>query len=587
VLFRIIKNMLTATLDVLMENAFNQVSDMFDVDFSQLGMGENVIEESLETIDSRLDVESVLIEDIKLGFDAPDYNPTASENEDTVHQNEEISSDEKDTFFPQQRNRCNTWPRKEQERTVPDSYSPPPSTCYPGQALSCVSEEDAREEEDDDNSSENSFKCVPSGRRNPWGNSSYADLITQAIQSVPDRRLTLSQIYEWMVAIVPYFSDRTNSSSSAGWKNSIRHNLSLHQKFLKIPNEGAGKSSWWTLNPENSSIKKPRRRATSGDIRTLQSKREKVKKRVEPLKINEKLVRSTSINSSPSLSPSYNSISSHDRFRPRANSYTGNYDGFFSSFRSRNLSNSSSTAPESPLHMDDLSSLNFSYPTHLSRKESNLDSIPLDDLTIESEPLALESFTNLVETINVNSVQKVKILEPRENSYSRQAWASTSSTSDLPEREAHLPALSYVTPLHVIDKHEHDEVRKMMIIKQLNQLTQMRREVLQEHTNNTDNRVQNDYEMKIMLLQDQLNKLTREQEMLKINQNTAASNNPYFSVYNSYTPMYNGQSAPSDVRREIIPSTVGDSADTQDFQRMSCNNEPQYSFSDFLRQEGF
>ena len=109
--------MLTATLDVLMENAFNQVSDMFDVDFSQLGMGENVIEESLETIDSRLDVERALIEDIKLGFDDPDYNPTASENEDTVHQNEEISSDEKDTFFPQQRNRCNTWPRKEQERS--------------------------------------------------------------------------------------------------------------------------------------------------------------------------------------------------------------------------------------------------------------------------------------------------------------------------------------------------------------------------------------------------------------------------------------------------------------------------------------
>jgi len=31
-------------------------------------------------------------------------------------------------------------------------------------------------------------------RRNPWGNLSYADLITQAIKSSPDQRLTLAQV---------------------------------------------------------------------------------------------------------------------------------------------------------------------------------------------------------------------------------------------------------------------------------------------------------------------------------------------------------------------------------------------------------
>lgn len=55
-------------------------------------------------------------------------------------------------------------------------------------------------------------------RRNAWGNMSYADLITQAIQGSPDRRLTLSQIYEWMVQNVPYFKDKGDSNSSAGWK---------------------------------------------------------------------------------------------------------------------------------------------------------------------------------------------------------------------------------------------------------------------------------------------------------------------------------------------------------------------------------
>lgn len=55
-------------------------------------------------------------------------------------------------------------------------------------------------------------------RRNAWGNMSYADLITQAIQSAPDQRLTLSQIYEWMTLNVPYFADKGDSNSSAGWK---------------------------------------------------------------------------------------------------------------------------------------------------------------------------------------------------------------------------------------------------------------------------------------------------------------------------------------------------------------------------------
>lgn len=57
-----------------------------------------------------------------------------------------------------------------------------------------------------------------SSRRNAWGNLSYADLITQAITSSQDSRLTLSQIYEWMVQNVPYFKDKGDSNSSAGWK---------------------------------------------------------------------------------------------------------------------------------------------------------------------------------------------------------------------------------------------------------------------------------------------------------------------------------------------------------------------------------
>ena len=54
--------------------------------------------------------------------------------------------------------------------------------------------------------------------RNAWGNMSYAELITQAILSTPEKRLTLSEIYDWIVKNVNYFSDKASSPSTAGWK---------------------------------------------------------------------------------------------------------------------------------------------------------------------------------------------------------------------------------------------------------------------------------------------------------------------------------------------------------------------------------
>lgn len=55
-------------------------------------------------------------------------------------------------------------------------------------------------------------------RKNAWGNQSYADLITQAIESSVDKRLTLSQIYDWVVKNIDFFKNKTDNVSSAGWK---------------------------------------------------------------------------------------------------------------------------------------------------------------------------------------------------------------------------------------------------------------------------------------------------------------------------------------------------------------------------------
>ena len=68
------------------------------------------------------------------------------------------------------------------------------------------------------------------------------------------------------------------------FQNSIRHNLSLHNRFMRIQNEGTGKSSWWVINPDAKPGKTPRRRATSMDTKAYEKKRGRVKKKVEQMR---------------------------------------------------------------------------------------------------------------------------------------------------------------------------------------------------------------------------------------------------------------------------------------------------------------
>ncbi|KAJ8660227.1 hypothetical protein O0I10_004087 [Lichtheimia ornata] len=94
---------------------------------------------------------------------------------------------------------------------------------------------------------------------------SYATLIRYAIQSSPDKKLTLSQIYQWVLERYPYYN-----TAGAGWKNSIRHNLSLNKSFVRVPrpvNE-PGKGSYWTVDYAASETE---RRSTRGKTRSSRS----------------------------------------------------------------------------------------------------------------------------------------------------------------------------------------------------------------------------------------------------------------------------------------------------------------------------
>ena len=75
---------------------------------------------------------------------------------------------------------------------------------------------------------------------------SYASLIRMAIVNAPVQKATLADIYGWIQDQFLYYKTQTNP----GWKNSIRHNLSLNKCFMKVARsrQDPGKGCYWAIN---------------------------------------------------------------------------------------------------------------------------------------------------------------------------------------------------------------------------------------------------------------------------------------------------------------------------------------------------
>ena len=118
-----------------------------------------------------------------------------------------------------------------------------------------LDEDDDNDDEDDsDESSKENLKAKASGKPCSTGKASltpakppkpYLEIIADAILSCKVKMMQLHEIYHYMESKYEYFVKNVNKS----WRNSVRHNLSLNECFVKAGRGSNGKGNYWKIHP--------------------------------------------------------------------------------------------------------------------------------------------------------------------------------------------------------------------------------------------------------------------------------------------------------------------------------------------------
>ena len=115
---------------------------------------------------------------------------------------------------------------------------------------------------------------MPRPKKSSYGNEkpplSYVALCAMAIRSSSAGMMSLNEIYRYIVDTFPYYKNTCSK-----WRNSLRHNLSFNDCFVKIihGSENGNKRSLWSLHPncgdmfEDGSLLRRKRRFTTNKKR--------------------------------------------------------------------------------------------------------------------------------------------------------------------------------------------------------------------------------------------------------------------------------------------------------------------------------
>ena len=96
---------------------------------------------------------------------------------------------------------------------------------------------------DDDATSPTTSNTSPGSADKP--NQSYIALISMAILQHPEKKMLLGDIYQYIMDKFPHY----RNTSDKAWRNSIRHNLSINECFIKAGRADNGKGNFWAIHP--------------------------------------------------------------------------------------------------------------------------------------------------------------------------------------------------------------------------------------------------------------------------------------------------------------------------------------------------